>query len=54
MKTVELYCGSEGLSFADRDKDEVILKSTWVVNSERVQPTNFKTQALLCQYQPTY
>jgi len=34
MRTLELYCGCGGLSFADRHGDEVIIKTMWAVDYE--------------------
>ena len=34
MRTLELYCGCGGLSFADRHGDEVVIKTMWAVDYE--------------------
>ena len=42
MRTLELYCGCGGLSFADRHTEEVIIETKWAVDYERSMADTFQ------------
>ena len=42
LKTLELYCGCGGLSFADRHTEDVIIETRWAVDYERPMIETFK------------
>ena len=42
VRTLELYCGCGGLSFADRHTKEVIIETKWAVDYERSMTDTFQ------------
>lgn len=42
LRTLELYCGCGGLSFADRRTDRVIIETKWAVDYERSMVQTFQ------------
>ena len=44
LRTLELYCGCGGLSFADRHTDRVIIETKWAVDYERSMVQNLPGQ----------
>lgn len=42
LRTLELYCGCGGLSFADRHTEDVVIETRWAVDCERSMIETFK------------